>query len=257
MAPLEQKLLALVESGRLPHGVALVGGTQEERRALAIRLAQRLVCEKENACGGCGPCNRVASGSSEALLTVEPDGAQIKLEQAKLILDFLSLKQVSKARLVIIDPVQLLNPQAANALLKSLEEPPAGSYFICLCPSVSLLLPTFRSRLQAFRLPYRVERLELAEGEIRAATVKAFHGLSRQDRAAWSDLVDFVKDKESALAISRNLQQLSRQAVVESGMGGDARILDWWRGFFQMEMDILANLDRTLLFENFYYQAHA
>lgn len=233
------KLQKLIESQRLPHGLALAGGSLEERRDLAHQLALVLVGEKSFAHG---------------VLQVEPDGTQIKIEQSRQILSFLSLTSISAARVVIVEEAQLFNPQAANALLKMVEEPPKNTFFLMLTPSITLLLPTLRSRLQLFRLAFtRVELVE-AEEELKSTVSHAFQGLLSRDRAAWNDLVDCVKDREVALQASRLLQRNLRASILQEKSASPTMLRLWSRAF-QMEQDILGHLDRTLLFENYYYQA--
>lgn len=250
---------SLQTRGRLPHGLMLVGGTHQSRRLVAMELTKTLVCDQGNACGQCGPCLRITSGQSESLLLVEPDGQNIKLEQAKLILEFFSLASVSKARVVIIDPANLLNQQAANSLLKLVEEPPPHSHILCLTPSSTLMLPTLRSRLQSLRLPFAQEVSSEGEDSEELANVaeRGLKGLFEGRRELWSELVDCAKNKETALFLTRALQRKLRTLVVEPATGSSSersQLMNWWRGLYQIELDILANMDRTLLFENFYYQ---
>lgn len=124
----------------------------------ALALAQALVCETAlearadgAGCGTCGPCVRIATRQSESLMVVEPDGAQIKIEQARDILQFITLQRLGRARVIIIDQAHLLGPQSGNALLKSLEEPPAGTHFILVSHLPNSILATLRSRSQLVR----------------------------------------------------------------------------------------------------------
>ena len=79
-------------------------------------------------------------------MIVEPDGPQIKIDQARSVLEKLSMRSLTENRVIILDQAQSLNPQAANSLLKMLEEPPAGTFFFMIAPTQSGLLPTLRSR---------------------------------------------------------------------------------------------------------------
>ncbi len=147
--------------GRLAPTLLFSGPSGVGKRLFALALAQNLVCENlrsseltnlgPRACGECGACQRIEKGQSESLLVVEPDGAQIKIEQARDILQFISLQKLGRARIIIIDQAHLLNNQAANALLKSLEEPPAGTYFILVTALAPSVLATIRSRTQTVR----------------------------------------------------------------------------------------------------------
>lgn len=138
------------------------------KKLAALALAQCLVCEKsrEGACGECGSCLRIEKQQSESLLVIEPDGAQIKIEQARDVLQFISLRSLGRARVIIVDQAHLLGPQAANALLKSLEEPPNGTYFILVTPLASAILPTIRSRSQLVRFrPLEIKELRAVLGK--------------------------------------------------------------------------------------------
>ena len=95
---------------------------------------------------------------------IEPQNGTIKLEASEQILQFLSLRQLGRARVVIIDEAQMLNPQTTNALLKAVEEPPENTYFILVVSELSQLLPTLRSRLQVLRFS-PLSPQEIAAGE--------------------------------------------------------------------------------------------
>ena len=101
------------------------------KRQVAVAVAQQLLCSgRQEACGECSDCIRVKAGKHESVL-LQPDGAQIKVEQSRSVIKFLSLKSNHSVRIVIIDDAHLMNSQAANSLLKILEEPPSGVYFFC------------------------------------------------------------------------------------------------------------------------------
>ena len=137
-------------SQRLPNTFLFVGPSGVGKRKVAISFVQQVFCEgSENlACGFCPSCQRVAKEQHESLLVVEPEGHQIKIKQARQIIDFISFKGLSKRRFILINQFELINRQAANALLKSLEEPPEGTHFILISQSLSGVLPTVRSRSQ-------------------------------------------------------------------------------------------------------------
>lgn len=149
-------LLSLRMKNRFPQSVAFVGPAGIGKRRVALGLAQALVCENSpEACGHCGPCIRIEKEQSESLLLVKPDAEAakpvIKVDAIRSLLDSLSLSSSSKARVVIMDSAQLMNDQAANALLKNLEEPTENVYFILIASEIEQLLPTIRSRVQVVR----------------------------------------------------------------------------------------------------------
>ena len=140
---------------KLAATLLFVGPSGIGKKKAALVLAQALVCETNKGaapgCGECGGCLRIEKEQSESLMIVEPDGASIKIEQARDILQFIFLQKLGRARVVIIDQAHLLNPQSANALLKSLEEPPAGTHFLLISHMAASMLPTIRSRSQLVR----------------------------------------------------------------------------------------------------------
>ncbi len=170
----QEYLLRSFQRQTLPHALAFAGPSGLGKFKFAIALAQVLICEslkstsfhdilssenkafsddknnfKIKACGYCGACLRVEKLQSENLLILQPEKNQmIKLEQVKQVFSFLSLSSHHENRVIIIDQAQTLNPQAANALLKTLEEPTDAVYFILITPDVRLLVPTLRSRCQ-------------------------------------------------------------------------------------------------------------
>lgn len=146
------KLVSSFEQGKPGQTYLLVGPSGIGKKLTAVGLAQALLCpQSPRGCGKCPSCFRVAQGHHEGLKTVTSQGVQIKIEQAKDVLEFLSLRSLSGNRVIIIDQAQSLNPQAANALLKTLEEPPEGTFFFLIAPSVAGLLPTIRSRSRIVR----------------------------------------------------------------------------------------------------------
>ncbi|KYG64627.1 DNA polymerase III subunit delta' [Bdellovibrio bacteriovorus] len=141
------KLVASFEQGKPGQTYLFVGPAGIGKKLTAKGLAQALACpQSPRGCGKCPSCFRMAQGTHEGLKVIEPSGAQIKMEQAREVIEFLSLKSLSGNRVIIIDQAQNLNPQAANSLLKTLEEPPEGTFFFLIAPSVAGLMQTIRSR---------------------------------------------------------------------------------------------------------------
>jgi DNA polymerase-3 subunit delta' len=137
---------------RWPSAILFSGTQGIGKKRLALGMAQVLLCEKTNenfmACGSCGSCKRVESKQHESLLFIEPHSAPIKIEQSRDILSFFQLKSWSKANVVILDEVDMLTTQAANALLKIIEEPPDNSYIFLITHSITSILSTIKSRTQ-------------------------------------------------------------------------------------------------------------
>jgi DNA polymerase-3 subunit delta' len=145
-------LKVAIQSGRLPSALLFAGPSGVGKKQTAVFVAQHLLCdEARSACGKCGPCIRVLNHTSEGLLTIDPEETQIKLEHIQPIQEFLRLRVLGRARILIINQAHRMNPYASNALLKTLEEPPENTHFILVSSQESLLAPTVRSRLQTVR----------------------------------------------------------------------------------------------------------
>ncbi len=141
-------LLDSLHSGTLFGSAIFSGPEGVGKKKIALGLAQEANCENTPACGVCSQCVRFTVVPNEGYHLMEPDGERIKIEQVRDVLDYLSLRSQLRHRFVIIDQAEKLTPQAANALLKSIEEPPEGMHFILITSNLSVLLPTIRSRCQ-------------------------------------------------------------------------------------------------------------
>lgn len=160
----------------LPHALLLAGPAGQGKRQFAEALAALLLCESPvagpAACGQCVGCQWRAAGNHPDLFRLIPeadedsgeatDGAeptkaksvQIRLEQIRDLLPALALSaHRGGRRVVIVDPAEAMNVFTANALLKLLEEPPAGVVFLLISAQPMRLLPTLRSRCQRWDFP--------------------------------------------------------------------------------------------------------
>jgi DNA polymerase III, delta subunit len=153
--------LAAARQGRLYPSVILDGGDAASRRAAALQLARTLLCEAAptaRPCGVCRHCRRIAGSAGESGETpFHPDFQVLERDlKASTSVDatreMLKTAQVSpfeaRGQVFVIASAESLTGEAANALLKSLEEPHASAprHFLLLAPSRLDLLPTLRSR---------------------------------------------------------------------------------------------------------------
>ncbi len=142
-----------VSSGRLAHAYLFEGPEGIGKRLMALALVRAIFCENGNGCGECPPCRKVDHHNHPDLHLFEPDGQQIKIEQIRTLQRELSFRPLeAKRKVCLIDQADRMNPAAANALLKTLEEPTGSTLIILLSSRPEALLVTVRSRCQ--RLPF-------------------------------------------------------------------------------------------------------
>src|SRR4051812_7923282 len=164
----------------LPHALLLHGPRGVGKLALAERVAQLVLCEATDAtrrpCGACDGCRWFLGGNHPDFRRLEPEilakapaeteeeastparGAkpshEIKVDQVRQLADFLNIgSHRGRRRVALVHPAEDMNANAANALLKGLEEPPASAVFLLVSHRPSQLLPTIRSRCVALPVP--------------------------------------------------------------------------------------------------------
>ncbi|HDL53737.1 MAG TPA: DNA polymerase III subunit delta' [Proteobacteria bacterium] len=165
-------LARALESGRMPTTFLFTGPSGCGRMGTALALAASFNCENSAlACGSCQSCRLHISNSHPDLVIVRPPEGKrvIVIEQIRTLIERAYLMPLmGTTSTFIVDGAHLMNPNAANALLKTLEEPPATSRFILIAPDRDSVLPTVssRCRILAFRPLSRsvMEALLEAEG---------------------------------------------------------------------------------------------
>ena len=183
MAPAQASLLAkldtqervrdfltnAVASGRASHAYLFLGAPGAGKLDAAWALAQAFLCEQDG-CGACDSCVRVARHTHPDVHYYTPESATgYLIAQTRELLDDVPLAPIrAKAKVYIIDRAEQLRANTANALLKTLEEPPEGVMFILLGTSADVMLPTIVSRCQC--VPFRLVSPTVAAQAVSRAT---------------------------------------------------------------------------------------
>lgn len=166
-------LAGALAAKRLHHGLLFAAPSGFGKRTLANALANAALCSQRDAdghaCGVCARCLLIAAGSHPDLVRItfelRDDGkmrTEITVDQIRMLSQRLALSsQFGGAQIAIIDPADRLNASAANALLKTLEEPTPATILILIADDASRLPATIRSRCQRMdlRAPTRTEAL--------------------------------------------------------------------------------------------------
>ena len=177
----------LAERARLPHALLVHGPAGIGKAAFARALAAGVLCESPLAglaCGACSSCHWFSQGNHPDFREVLPEAAEeeeseaeaqpgakadkakslvIKIEQIRGVADFIALSTHRAGyRVLVLRPAEALHPAAANALLKTLEEPPPGTLIVLVSDRPARLLATLRSRCRRLALAVPPEAQALA-----------------------------------------------------------------------------------------------
>lgn len=170
-------------AGRLAHALLLSGPRGVGKQAFARRLAASLLCESRAsdgaACRQCRGCAQQQAGTHPNLIWLareinektDKEKRDISMEQLRAMMERLTLStHYAQSRVVVIDPAEALNTAGVNALLKTIEEPPADSHVLLISERPMALAATLRSRCQ--RLSFAVPPIEEAREWLRKAEPK-------------------------------------------------------------------------------------
>ncbi len=166
-----QRLVSLLHADTFPHSILAAGPHNIGKQHFLSALAGLLLCEDSSAGTACGKCRNchlldVATHPDIMLVSPEEDSRVIKIDQIRSVLDFASMTPgISQRKVILIGPAEAMNINAANALLKCLEEPTESTLLMLFSHRASTLPATLRSRCQtlAMGLPSHGQSMEWLE----------------------------------------------------------------------------------------------
>jgi len=241
----KQLLRRMLGSGRVPGALLFSGEEGVGKKLFAIEIAKALNCRAPQGVEGCGKCRACARMSrfnlpqsenpddwKQIIWTDHGDVGMVVAPKRLLLVDQMRHIEIEanfrpfegKARVFIVDEADKLNDQSANALLKTLEEPPPTSHLILITSRPAMLLPTIRSRCQAIRFsPLTTAEIEQHLLQNKLATpaeagLRARAGNGSIGRALAGDLEGFKERRDAmlqvltALTITEDYSRLLRLA---------------------------------------------
>ena len=145
-----KQFASLVQAQRIPHAILLSASKGMGKEELAKEMAHLAMCENitdNGVCYQCGACNLLKAGNHTDLSVIKAENAIIKVGQIrKLSSDVVLTASKNQHKVIIIEEAEKMNASSANALLKTLEEPPQKVLIILTTNEIGQLLPTIKSR---------------------------------------------------------------------------------------------------------------
>ncbi len=221
--------------GRAPHSVLMVGPAGVGKTTLALDLAAGLLCTAEDAldrpCRTCAACRKVDHGNHPDLHRIATEGAgeQIRLAQVQALVSELALLPMeARLRVAVIESAHRLNPDAQNALLKTLEEPVGEACIVLCADDPATILPTVTSRSARVRLgPVSSEAIaELLEAEGLADAARAAT-LARAAAGSPGLALALARSPDAMLGRDRIVRQLADLLVADrrTRLGASASLM--------------------------------
>lgn len=155
-------------NNHLPHAILLSGETGIGKKVLANKMVKSLLCmnpQNFEACNSCQACKTYVSGANPDYINIEllEEKQQISVDQIRNLSEFFNYsRSFNTYRVALINPVERMNQNAANSLLKTLEEPASNSVIILIATQLSKILPTIKSRCQLLTIPIPTKEQSLS-----------------------------------------------------------------------------------------------
>jgi len=210
-------------SGRISYSYLFVGPESVGKKSTALNFAKVLNCTAPlykdmtvDCCEACNNCRKINSGNHPNVISIRPEGNTIKIEQIKEIQEKIQFKPLSgKWQMVIIEQADTMTREAANSILKLLEEPPSYIVIILISTNLHLLLPTIVSRCQVFRFNF------LSHALIQELLVKILN-ISEETASLYGSIANGRVDRAIDLAEKKDLEEFRRNIIeMVSGKKGN------------------------------------
>lgn len=215
----EDRLFSYLDSERVHPALLLVGPDRDSKLRIGKALGQRLLCAsplRGRPCGNCSACRRVEKElHPDFLILRDEDDENLKIDSVRDLCHQMSIAPLEgRMKICLIDECHRMNAAAANAFLKTLEEPGEGRHFILLTTQPGSLLPTILSRCLQFTLPPAAPEANFAASE---EVVTAFTEFLKNK--SLTGLLSALSEKDQCLELLRYLQSQLRDSLLAPSLG--------------------------------------
>ncbi|HQR35183.1 MAG TPA: DNA polymerase III subunit delta' [Blastocatellia bacterium] len=253
----KQILQRMLTNGRVSGTMIFAGPDGVGKRQFALTLAKAANCQKASgnsfatdSCDVCAVCRRIDEGVYGDVTTIQPDGQFIKIAQTRELAEEVYYRpREGRQRFFIIDDADRLRDEAANSLLKTLEEPPPTSTLILLTSRPNSLLQTIRSRSQRISFaPLPVAEMErfLAENYPRPAADTALLARVSEGRIGQATAFDLSVYRQERRTLIELLELMARGQDRFRLLKAAEYIGKKERDEFEKELDLLISLLRDV-----------
>jgi DNA polymerase-3 subunit delta' len=250
----KEHLQTAIETGKVSHAYIIAGETGSGRHMLADAFAKTLLCENrssDNACDICKSCLQAESHNHPDIRYITHEKATISVDDIREQLNSdIQIKPYSSAyKIYLIDQANKMTEQAQNALLKTIEEPPAYAVVILLTDNINALLPTIRSRCVTLNTKpldkgdiadYLTKHLSMEPEQAQIAAGFCQGNMGKAIRFANSE--DFQEMKEDVLGLLRKVDKLEVSEIVQR-----IRIFSQKKGMIHDYLDLMLLWYRDVL----------
>ena len=236
-----------IKTGKVSHSYIFTGEAGAGKKLLATTFAMTLQCEKKGIepCMECDSCKKaVGKNHPDIIVLTHENQSSISIEEIreKVVGDISIKPYCSPYKIYIIPVAEKMTPQAQNALLKTIEEPPAYAVIILLTSNINELLPTIQSRCVKLNLKiidnslvknYLMDKLHVPDYQAEVDASLAQGSIGRAQEAAESE--DFARITENALKILKYAGKLGAFELAEAlkNMVSDKQSIDDYLEIFQ------------------------
>lgn len=225
---MKEHLMGAIQHGKVSHAYLINGERSSGKEFIAKVFAKALQCEEGGIepCGKCHSCKQAESGNQPDIIFVtheKPNSFGVEDIRTQINQDIVIKPYSSKYKIYIMNEAEKMTVQAQNALLKTLEEPPAYAVIILLTTNVEAMLPTILSRLVVLNMKpvgdqlvkdYLMKEVKVPNYKADICVAFARGNLGKAKLLATSE--EFDKVKEEAISLLKNIRQMEIQEVMKA-----------------------------------------